>query len=472
MLDRVDSRGEKGLENPPEQDGPGPLILTRRHPFKNRLLIVQPTYQEYPGGPLHKTKGRSLMGLTLPYLAALTPSEWDVTLLDEQLEDVDFDMPVDLVAISTWTINAPRAYEISAEFRKRGVPVLIGGPHSYFHAEEAAEHCDGVGVGEAENIWLNILEDAAAGQLKKIYRSSKLHDLIGLPKPRYDKANLPGFQFMRTYSVQNSRGCPFKCEFCSERFYVGTQYRYRPAEEVVEEIRATGAKNIFFADSMFAGKKQMAMKLMEALIPLKIRWSTLWTTYLCVDDEFMDLAARSGLLHVNMGMESIDQETLSNMNKNFNKVENYDDILGGLRSRGISYSLNFVFGFDGEKPAVFDNTLRFLEDKKVPVAYFYILNPDKGTLLYDRMLGEGKVVPDEKKHRGPGIRCHITPSYCTPEEMENYVRGMYKDLYTLPSMFRRLPLPVTKANIASWILNVSQRRMAKITTDEKNFNWV
>ncbi len=449
-----------------------PPASIRSKTFKNRLLIIQPTYRVRPDGPLYKTKGRSLMGLTLPYLASLTPPEWDITLLDEQIEDIDFDAAVDIVAITAWTINSPRAYEISARFRDRGVPVIMGGPHTFFHAEEAAAECDAVGVGEAEFIWVQMLEDAAAGRLQRIYRANQSHDLIGLPPPRYDIANLSGIKRFRTYSVQNSRGCPFKCEFCSERFYVGTQYRYRPAEEVVEEIRATGAKNIFFADSMFAGKKQMAMKLMEQLIPLNIRWSTLWTTYLCSDNEFMDLAARSGLLHVNMGMESVDQETLGNMNKNFNKVENYDEILGGLHRRGISYSLNFVFGFEGEKPTIFDSTLRFLDDHKVPVAYFYILNPDKGTPLYDRMRREGKVIDEKDMYRGPGIRCNITPSYCSPQEMEQNVRGMYERFYTMPNMARRLPLPVTKANIASWILNVSQRRMAKATRDSKNFDWV
>lgn len=449
-----------------------PLIRTHHAGFRNRLLIIQPTYRVSPDGPLYKTKRRSLVGLTLPYLAALTPADWDVTLLDEQVQDIDFDAAVDLVAISTWTINSLRAYEISARFRERGVPVIMGGPHTYFHSDEAGAHCDAVGIGEAEHIWVRMLEDAAAGRLQPVYRAGELHDLVGLPMPRYDLSKLTGMQRLRTYSVQNSRGCPFKCEFCSERFYVGTRYRYRPAEEVVEEIKATGAKSIFFADSMFAGKKQMAMQLMEALIPLKIRWSTLWTTYLCIDDEFMDLAARSGLLHVNMGMESVDQETLGNMNKNFNKVENYDAILGGLRRRGISYSLNFVFGFDGEKPTVFENTLKFLNRQKVPVAYFYILGPHKGTPLYDRMQSEGRLIDPMEMVRGPGIHCTITPPYCTPEEMEARVRKMYRDFYNLPSMLRRLQLPVTKANIASWVLNVSQRRMAQATNESKHFDWL
>ena len=437
-----------------------------------KLMVIQPTY--YTNGadsPLYKTKKRTLVGLTLPYLAALTPKEWDVELVDEQVTDINFDAPVDLVAITTWTVNSFRAYDVAGRFRERGVPVIMGGPHTFFHAEEAIEHCDAVGIGEGEEIWQTMLEDAANARLQKIYRPPKQHHLKGLPIPRYDLMKLGGFAFNRTYSVQSSRGCPFKCEFCSERFYIGDRYRYRPAQEIVDEIKDIKAKNVFFADSMFAGKKEHSMQLMEGLVPLKIRWSTLWTTYLCRDEKFMDLAKRSGLLHVNMGMESINQETLASMNKNFNKVHQYDEILDNLRKRGISYSLNFVFGWDGETPDVFQSTLAFLDHHKVPVAYFYILSPHRGTPLYDRMRQEDRLIDDKHMRRTPGIICDIKPSYCTAEEMEKNVQDMYDQFYSTRSMLRRLPLPVTKANIASWILNFSQRRMSWADRHAQNFDW-
>ncbi len=344
-----------------------------------RLLIVQPTYyrnrfdhdESIRSRPtLYKSRSRNLLGLTLPYLAALTPQDWEIRLVDEQLENVPFEAAVDVVAITTWTMTAARAYDIARRFRARKIPVLMGGPHTYFHSEEAAQHADAVAIGEAEDLWVRMLEDAAAGRLKKFYRAPRFHPLEGLPIPRHDLVRRPRHRWLKTFSVQFSRGCPFKCEFCSERFFVGERWRSRPPREVVEEVRATGARYVFFADSMFAGKRTQAMELMEALIPLKIRWSTLWTTYLCRDDEFMDLAKRSGLLHVNMGMKSISQNTLNDMNKGFNKVYQYDEILAGLKRRAISYSLNFVFGFDGEQLSAFPATLEFLERHKVPVAFF------------------------------------------------------------------------------------------------------
>jgi len=440
-----------------------------------KLKIIQPTYYTNgtngSGQSLYKTRRRTLIGLTLPYLAALTPKDWDVELVDEQVVDIDFDAPVDLVAITTWTINSFRAYDISRKFRERGIPVIMGGPHTFFHSEEAIEHCDAVAIGEGEEIWPGMLQDAANNRLQKIYRAPKQHNLKGLPIPRYDLMRFGGNRLNRTYSLQSSRGCPFKCEFCSERFYIGDRYRYRPTEEIVDEVKRIKAKNVFFADSMFAGKKEHSMDLMEALIPLNIHWSTLWTTYLCRDEKFMDLAKRSGLLHVNMGMESISQETLASMNKNFNKVHQYDEILNSLRKRGISYSLNFVFGWDGETPDVFQATLEFLERHRVPVAFFYILSPHRGTPLYERMRQEGRIIDEKHMRRTPGNVCDIKPLYCSPEELEENVQNLYDHFYSLPSMFRRLPLPVTKSNIASWILNISQRRMRRSERTLKNFDW-
>jgi radical SAM superfamily enzyme YgiQ (UPF0313 family) len=436
-----------------------------------KLFIIQPShYRSQSNLTIHKTRKRSLVGLTLPYLAALTPRDWEVTVIDEQLMDIDFEAPVDLVALTTWTINSFRAYEIADQFRDRGIPVIIGGPHTYFYSEEVAEHCDAVGIGEGEDVWPKMLEDAASGRLEKVYRAQTLQGLDNLPFPRYELLDFRKFGLFRTFSVQSSRGCPFHCEFCSERFYLGQGYRFRPVDEVVEEIKFTGAKSVFFADSMFAGNKAHTMELMEALIPLRIRWSALWSSYLCTDQGFMDLAKRSGLLHVNIGIESIDGDTLVGMKKKVNKVKQYKEILHSLRKRGMSYSLNFIFGWDTENMGVFDATLTFLRENKVPVAYFYILNPHRGTPLYDRMEREDRLLDIQNMRRWPGNICYIKPTYCSPQELEDNVKRMYNEFYRFPSILARLAFPVTKANITSWILNLSQRKMARWDNQVQNFD--
>ena len=427
-----------------------------------KLQIIQPSHYLAPNNKsLHRTRKRSVVNLTLPYLAALTPREWDVTLVDEQLDEVDFNAPVDVVAITSWTMNSLRSYEIADRFRARGIVVLMGGPHTFFHDEEAAEHCDAVGAGEGEVIWPQMLDDAAGGKLKQFYRSDSFHDLSQLPLPRYELLDMKRYDWFKTFSVQASRGCPFQCEFCSERLYLGHAYRHRPQRDVVEEIKHTRSKNILFADSNFAGNLPYAMELMEALIPLKLRWSALWSAHLCKNDAFMDLAKRSGLLHLNIGMESIDPETLASMNKKANKVSEYEQILKGLKRRGISYSLNFIFGWDTETELVFPATLKFLMEHKVPAAYFNILTPDKGTRLYDRMKEEKRIVNIEDMSRWPGDKCYIQPKNFTPETLEKGVHDLYKNFYSYRSMLSRLPLPITMGNIASWVINISQRKVAE-----------
>jgi radical SAM superfamily enzyme YgiQ (UPF0313 family) len=439
-----------------------------------RLTIIQPSFYSSKTNPkIFKTKRRAVVPLALPYLAALTPKEWDVTLIDEQVQDIDFNAPTDLVAITAWTLHSIRAYDIADEFRRRGVKVIMGGPHVFFYPEEAAEHCDAIGIGEAEPVWARMLADAAAGHLKQEYRAQPLSQegMSGLPKPRYGLLDRRLYGPFRTYTLQSSRGCPLVCDFCSERLYLSPRFRWRPHEEVIEDVRHTRSRNIFFGESNFGGKRGRAMDLMEALIPLKTRWSTLWTSNFCNDDEFLDLACKSGLLHVNIGIESIDAETIGNMRKGINKTDRYAEMFAKMRTRGISFSLNFIFGWDNENHTVFDSTLKFLEKHKVPAAYFNVLMPTPGTSLYTKLKAEDRIVNEEEMGRWPGHLSHVKLDWCSPAELERNVQRMYRQFYTLPSMVRRLPLPVSKAAIANWVVNMGERRMARSISGNNDFDW-
>jgi radical SAM superfamily enzyme YgiQ (UPF0313 family) len=436
----------------------------------SKLLIIQPSFYPSPDNrtPV-KLHHRQLVPLVLPYLAALTPPDWEVRLVDELLQPVDFDAPADLVAITTWTMNSHRTYDLCREFRKRGRKVILGGPHVYFFGQEAQEHADSVGVGEAEALWKMMLEDAQGGRLKPLYHAPQLKDLSNFPFPRYDLLDIRRYGMIKTYAVQATRGCPLACEFCSERLYLGGGFRVRPVQDVIEELKRIPSRNIFFAESNFGIKRKHAMELMEAFIPLRLRWSTLWSMNLCYDKEFLDLAQRSGLLHVNIGMESIDSQTIASMRKGQNKTERYHAVLSDLRRRGISFSLNFIFGWDTETRDVFRNTLHFLEEEKVPVAYFNCLTPEKGTSFYDRMRQEDRILDEPGIGHWPSQSCHIKPLFCTPQELEEDVRGIHRKFYSFPSMVRRLPMPLSTSAIASWVLNLSQRRVSAHPTREHNF---
>ncbi|HYX20303.1 MAG TPA: radical SAM protein [Thermoanaerobaculia bacterium] len=427
-----------------------------------RLLIIQATgYRAYGSRERYRLRKRKLVGAVLPYLGALAPKEWDVTLVDDATEEIDFSANVDVVALTLRTVTSLRGYEIARRFRDRGVTVLMGGPHATFHAEEMLAHADAVCVGEAEGVFPEMLSDAAAGRLRKLYRRDTPASLAQMPAPRWDLLDPSKYVFYRPYVIQYSRGCPYTCDFCAERRLNGDfGYRIRPVEEVVADIRRCGSRHIFFAASQFAGDKAHAMALMEALIPLKIRWSTLISAHFCLDRDFLELARRSGLLHVNMGIESIDQRTLKSMRKGFNRVGSYEELLKNLRRARISYSLNFVFGSDEEEEDVFDTTLQFLDEQKAETAYFNILVPLKGTPLHERFRAEGRLLDEENMERWPGLTCHFRPLRYSPEELVGRVAQIRRDFYRFGSAVRRLPIPLRQSHWAAWNLHFLQSKVA------------
>lgn len=198
----------------------------------NKLLIIQPShYRSKSDRTVFKSRRRSLVPLALPYLAALTPRDWEVTLVDEQVQDIDFDFHPDLVAITSWTIHSMRSYDVARKFRERNIQVIMGGPHLWFRSEEASAHCDAVAIGEAEPVWSQMLQDAAGKRLQKVYRAPQMPRLAGLPVPRWDLLDGKRYGPFKTFTLMSSRGCPMQCEFCSERLYLGGGFRVRPVED-------------------------------------------------------------------------------------------------------------------------------------------------------------------------------------------------------------------------------------------------
>jgi len=427
-----------------------------------KLLIIQAAcYRSRDDRRPLRIRKRKLMGAVMPYLAALAPPGWDITLIDDAIEEPDFNADADVVAITARMVTSLRAYEIADRFRARKVPVLMGGPHATFYAEEMAQHADGVCIGEGEEIFPKMLEDAACGRLQQFYQRETPASLDGMPTPRWDLLKPKDYVFYSPVVIQQSRGCPYTCDFCAERRLNGDYgYRDRPAEEVVEEIRKSGKHHIFFAASQFVGNKKRTMELLEALIPLKIRWSALFSPRFGLDAEFLDLAQKSGLLHVNMGIESISQDTLKTMHKEFNKSHSYADMIGNLNQRNISFSFNFVFGTDADDESIFPATLQFLHEYKVPAAYFNILVPLRGTPLYERMKSEDRIIDEANMERWPGSFCHIHPAKMSTDQLEDQVRKLMRDFYSVRSITQRLRIPRTQADLASWNVNLTQRKVA------------
>jgi radical SAM superfamily enzyme YgiQ (UPF0313 family) len=436
-----------------------------------RVHIIQPTHFSAPfATSLYKTQKRDLVPLTLPYLAALVPEGIDVRLTDEQTQELDVGLPCDCVFITTTILTSRHAYEIADRYRGKGVPVILGGPHCKFYGDEALGHADAIAIGEGETLVPRILEDVAGRRLQRVYEAESLHDLKALPVPRHDLLDPRAYSRFRTLAVQTTRGCPYRCEFCAERLYLGEKYRMRPVDDVVEEIRRGRSRQVFFADSTFAGNRSRTMELMERLIPLKLRWSTLWNTNRVLDREFMRLARRSGLLHVNMGVESIKPETVEGMKKQTTPVDRLGEVVRILRDLDISFSFNLIFGWDTDQLDDFRTTLDFLKQHKVHVAFFNVFSPHKGTRIYDRYLSEGRMRDLKNLGRWPGVIAQIHPRHFTAEELEENILWMYREFYAWPSLLRRLPFPLSRASAASWFMNLSQRKMFKGNVARTNFD--
>lgn len=400
-----------------------------------RIHIIQPTGYN-PDGELFQTKTRWVIGMTLPYLAALVPHEHEVKVTDERLQNIDFSEGYDLVAMTTFSHASKRAYEIARLYREKGTTVVMGGWHVSFRPEEALHHCDAVVIGEGEEMFPRIIKDAEKGRLKERYQADYFHDLRGLPFPKYDTLPLKRYK-AKFYPVQTSRGCPFRCDFCEVAQLYGSKFRFRPIDEVIEEIKHAGVKGIQFVDDNFCANRKYTTELMEKLVPLGIKWTCLWTVEASRDMEFVKLAKRSGCFHINMGVESICPESLKETNKRQNIVGHYQDAFRVLNQNRIFYSLNFIFGFDHDTKSLFDETVSFCIENKVPTAFFSVLCPRLGTRRWDRLKEEGRLLSEDQSFFR-GETCVFKPKKMEPEELEGGVWNTYRNFYSFPSILKRV----------------------------------
>ncbi len=404
-----------------------------------KLLLVNPTrYKE--DGTLYKSPRRWLLGITLPYLAALTSSDVEIEIVDECWQEIDFDGPCDLVGISFMSHQAPRAYQIADGFRARGRQVVMGGFHASARPQEALAHADAVVIGEAEVVWGQVIADAQQDSLRQIYQAPVLHDLRGLPSPRFDLLDLgrykmPGVDLF--YPVQTTRGCPFDCRFCEVTHLYGRAYRFRPIEDVLRDIDATGSKNIYFVDDNIAANRQRARRLFEALKPLGLRWTGLVNLATGKDTALLDLMKESGCGHLNIGLESINPASLEEMNKRHNLIQDHEQIFDNLRLRHLFFSVNVIFGLDHDDPRIFQRTVDFLIQQRVPMAFMFILTPRVGTALREDWEQNGRILTNNWT-RYAGWNAVYQPAQMSPVELEAGFMHAYRQFYSFPSIVRRL----------------------------------
>jgi radical SAM superfamily enzyme YgiQ (UPF0313 family) len=398
-----------------------------------RLLLVAPGRgRKEPLG----ISGRAFQvpPLALGILASLTPEDFDIELVDENLHDLDYSRVPDLVAITCLTASAPRAYEIASGYRKLGSTVVLGGIHPSALPLEAAQNADCVVVGEAEGVWQRLLDDFKAGRLKQFYKGEK-PDPSEISVPRRDIFESQGYFLKGT--VQTSRGCPFGCDFCSVQRFFGNKFRFRSAASVVDEIRALATRFVAFVDDNIAGSYPYARELFASLAPLNIRWICQAPITIGKDLDFLNLMYKGGCRGVFIGFESIVPECLKEVGKSFNLVSRFNDYIKRIHDSGISIEGAFIFGFDHDDKSVFERTLEFMNKTKIDFAQFGILTPFPGTKLQERLKRENRIISEDW---GKYDISHTVfkPAQMTVEELDSGRRWIEDEFYSLKGTIRRM----------------------------------
>lgn len=429
------------------------------------LLLVWPRTRDFP------VYERLIPTLTVPYLAGLTPPHWQVRFADDNYSEVDAADAPDLVGISVNTMSAHRAYALADSFRARGIPVVLGGWHVTFCPDEAAAHADAVVVGEADDVWGAVLADVERGALRPRYTSRNDTDLARYPRVRRDL--LDGRRYFTQNLVQATRGCPYRCSFCSVST-INPKYRRRPVADVAAEIRRLDGRTLFFIDDNLLIHRKYTRELFEALVPLRRRWVGEASIDLADDPELLDLAVASGMSGLLVGFESVVPGSIREMNKHrTNRAERYRQQIDALQSRGVGVLAMFTFGFDEDGPDVFERTLAFCEEADVFGASFGILTPFPGTPTFEKLAAAGRIRTRDWRLYDLQHQVFDLPGWA-PGALEAGVRAIEKRYYSWPAFvwrtarLRRYPRLLRPANLLLY-LTVNLQYFASLRRRRRGF---
>lgn len=376
--------------------------------------------------------------LAVAQLSALTPSGWEKKFYDDRLEAIPYEEPTDLVALSVETYTARRAYQISARFRQRGVPVVLGGFHPTLVPEDAAPHADAIVVGEAEDVWRSVLDDFLAGNLQPRYEVLQRPDTAGVFP---DRAIFAGKRYIDLALVETGRGCRHGCDFCSISAFFKQTFMARPVEDVVREIVSLNRKNFFFVDDNIAVDRERALKLFKALAPLGITWFGQVTSLIAGDGELLRAMKESGCLGVLVGFESLRKASRALAAKEVGEtpVAAYETALERFAQHGIAIYGTFVFGYDGDTVETVRESVEFALKHRMFFAAFNHLMPFPGTPLYSRLEEERRLERSEwwlaRDYRFGDLA--FQPAQLSSPELSEACYRARRAFYAWPQIMRR-----------------------------------
>ena len=445
---------------------------------KKTLLLVYPANHLRAGFLINRDT--RFQPLALGILAALTPSDWKIKLIDENFRTFKF-YEADLVAITGFTATITRAYQIADLYKAKGIPVVMGGIHVSMCPEEALQHAHTIVTGEAETIWPTIIDDYLNGQLKNRYNGT-LEQIINSPKPRRDLFH-PAYIFA---SIQTSRGCPMDCSFCSVTAFNGRHYRFRPIEDVLDELEETPQPYVFFLDDNIIGynmeARERAKKLFQGIIDRGIKklWISQASINFADDEEVLELAAKSGCKMIFLGIETEGLEQLQEAGKKLNikrGVSSFNDTFRKIQRHGISVIAGFIFGWDSDDESAIMNRVKYIRHCEADAIQTSILTPLPGTRMWSKFESENRLrlnnFPEDWQHYDYSDMTFYANKLDYQEFYPVMIRA-FKKIYSIPVMIRRFVRTLIRTRsllVAIWSFrsNYNYRRMTFSSMKIKNY---
>ena len=409
-----------------------------------KLTIIHPAMGHKPGE--RYIRAWQMEALPAAVIAGLTPKDVELRFFDDRMEPIDYDTPCDAVAISVETYTAKRAYAIAAEYRKRGITVVMGGFHATLATGEVALHSNSVVVGEAEDLWTQVVDDMRFGTLQPIYRASVPPSLGNI---RTDRSIFKGKKYLPVTMIETGRGCKYACEFCAIGAFFSSTRRTRPIDATINDILSLKdrARLFFFVDDNFAADPDAASALMGQLKGRGVRWVTQMSLPAALDENFIALMRDSGCIGVLVGVESLEEKNLTAMNKVFNASAR-TEALKNLKRYGIAVYGTFVFGYDEDVPETFDQAVDFAIENGFYIAAFNHTTPFPGTPLYARLEIEKRLKYDhwwlDENYRYNDLP--FFPKKMSPEEVSRHCVEARRKFYSWKSIMMR----VNRANIGDF----------------------
>lgn len=377
--------------------------------------------------------------ITAIHLAAITPKEHEVRVFHQQIDNIDYQSNADVIAISFFSGFANVAYLMAGKFKSLGKTVIAGGPHVTYNKEEALEYFDAIVTGEAENVWLGLLEDIKKGALKQVYAGTP-SDMKGLPTPRYD---LLSNQFFVKKVIQATRGCPFSCSFCTVPS-LNPGFRLRPVDDVIRDASYDNFKHwwqrkiVWFWDDNLTIRRPYIKELLQKMIPLKKWWLTQASMDIAKDPELLDLMKASGCIGVFLGIESFGNESLKDANKRQNKIEHYKKAVSEIRKRGIAVMAGFIAGFDHDDEQSIVEMADKLMEIGVDVPFLSIMTPFLGTPIYEKLEQENRIIEPKNWDFYNGYNVAFKPLKMSEMELLNAHRKLWGKSFSFKYSVQRI----------------------------------